>query len=140
MEDIIQRFYSDLVDVLPMNDAGFRAKLFSAGLLSGNLKSQIKSLPTSADKAECFLDDGINNDSTSFQKLVAVMERYSIENVKKLANHIKRVIQTHQSVSGKNVHTSYSNCMIAFTGMYKKCIKFSLRYVVAGWLIIEYIF
>jgi len=94
MEDIIQQFYSDLVDVLPMNEAAFRAKLFTAGLLSGNLKSQIKALPTSADKAECFLDDGIKGDSTSFQKLVAVMEKYSVDRVKKLANHIKRVIQT----------------------------------------------
>ena len=101
-EKFIQQFYSELVDKLPMDDAGFRGKLYTADLLPGNLKQYIKTLPTSTEKAEYFLDEGIKNDFKSFQNLVTVMERCKHKRVKELAEQINRVIQPHQSSVSKS--------------------------------------
>ena len=67
VEEIVQKFYSELVRVLPLSDAMFRSDLFTAGLLPGNLKSEIKSMRTPAEKAEHFLDCGIKNEISKFQ-------------------------------------------------------------------------
>ena len=88
-ESVIEKFYAQLVKHLPMDDAEFRASLKSAGLLPGNLKSVIGSKPTRADKAECFLDDGINNDIESFSKLLTVMENSDYNQLKILINEIQ---------------------------------------------------
>ena len=87
-ENVIEKFYAKLVKHLPMDDAEFRASLKSAGLLPGNLKSVIASKPTSADKAECFLDYGINNDIESFSKLLTVMENSDYDQLKLLVTEI----------------------------------------------------
>ena len=92
MDNIIQSCYCDLIDVLPMDDARFRSKLYSAGLLPGNLKEEVKSKPTQADKAEHFLDNGIKRDDNSFKKLVKVMAEWSDHAVKGLANQIQATI------------------------------------------------
>ena len=92
VEGILQHFYVELVRVLPLHDAMFRSELITAGLLPGNLKSEIKSMPTPAEKTEHFLDCGIKNEVSQFQKLVSVMEGYSDDNVQKLARHIKDAI------------------------------------------------
>ena len=42
-----------------MNDVYFMAELYSKKLLPGNLKTDIESLPTSAEKASKFLDIAI---------------------------------------------------------------------------------
>ena len=91
-EEIFQQFYLELVRVLPLHDAMFRSQLFTAGLLPGNLKNEIKSMPTPADKAEHFLDSGIKNEISKIQKLVLVMEGYVDDNVQKLARRIKDTI------------------------------------------------
>ena len=88
-ESIIERFYEKLVKQLPMDDAEFRASLKSARLLPGNLKNIIASKPTRADKAECFLDDGINNDIENFSKLLTVMETSDYDQLKSLASEIQ---------------------------------------------------
>jgi len=92
VEEIFQRFYVELVRVLPLHDAMFRSQLFTAGLLPGNLKSEVKSMPTPADKAEHFLDCGIKNEISKIQKLVLVMEGYVDDNVQQVARHIKDTI------------------------------------------------
>ena len=107
MEDVIQHFYSRLIETLPMNNASFRGKLYSAGLLPGDLRNKIKSLPTSVDMAACFMDDEIKNDSNTFQTLVVEMERYNCKKVKQLAKDIREVIHADQSVPGKNVHVTF---------------------------------
>ena len=107
MEDVIQHFYSRLIDTLPMNDASFRGKLYSAGLLPGDLRNKIRSLPTSVDMASCFMDDEIKNDSNSFQILVAEMEKCKYKKVKQLAKDIRELIQADQSVPGKNVCVTF---------------------------------
>ena len=87
-ESVIEKFYAQLVKHLPMDNPDFRASLKSAGLLPGNLKQVIASKPTRADKAECFLDDGINNDINSFSKLLTVMENSDYDQLKLLVNQI----------------------------------------------------
>ena len=87
-ESVIEKFYAKLVKQLPMDDAEFRASLKSAGLLPGNLKHMIASKPTRADKAECLLDDGINNDIESFSKLLTVMRNSDHDQMKLLVNEI----------------------------------------------------
>ena len=91
---VFQQFYSKLVETLPMDDVKFIAKLYSKGLLPGNLKSQIKSEKTSADKAALFLDSVIepsvtSDGGSSFDKLLHVMEDSEYQHVKELAEQIR---------------------------------------------------
>ena len=87
-EAIINQFFPDLVELLPMNDALFRARLRTAGLFHGNLKAEIMSKPTAAEKAEHFLENGINNDTECFNKLLTIMNDYNNDCLKKLAEKI----------------------------------------------------
>ena len=92
--EVFQQFYSKLVKTLPMDDAVFTAELFSNNLLPGNLKSQIKSEKTSADKAALFLDSVIEPSMTSdggssFDKLLHVMEDSEYQYVKELVEEIR---------------------------------------------------
>jgi len=116
MADIIQKFYSDLIKILPMNDTIFRSELYTADLLPGNLKSQIRLHQTSADKAELFLDDGIKNDVLNFKKLIAVMEKYD-DSVKKLAAQINSEICPQQTIPGMRIRTwsLFAQIIHAFT-------------------------
>jgi len=56
---VLDQFVPELLQMLPMNDTVFIAKLIIAGLLPGNLKTTMKLLPTAADKADYFLDEVI---------------------------------------------------------------------------------
>jgi len=109
MSEIIQQFYSDLVKILPMDDAVFRSKLKSGGLLPGNLKSKIMSKQTEAEKAELFLDDGIKDDLPNFKKLLMVMNSWtgSMEcKVKNLASQINERIESNaQPMKSGNIET-----------------------------------
>ena len=89
-EAIIRKYFEDLVKLLPMNDAKFRAKLYSAGLLPGNLWDEIQSKQTAADKAEHFLHHGIKNDTDSFNKLLIIMGNCDYDHLKKLHEMICR--------------------------------------------------
>ena len=89
VDKTVQQYYVNLVKFLPMDDPLFRAELCSVGLLPRNLKSEISSKPTSADKAEHFLDNGIKSNSSSFWKLVKVMKNTNDDNVQQLAVQIE---------------------------------------------------
>ena len=90
MDEVIKHFYGDLVSKLPMDDAKFRALLYSADLFPGNLKQAIQAKPTPADKAEHFIDHGINNDSEEFVKLVNVMTNSGNSSLVNLAAEIRK--------------------------------------------------
>ena len=92
--EVFQQFYVKLVKKLPMDDSLFLAKLFACGLLPGDLKQQINAKNTPVDKATCFLDHQISSDvsvgnSTSFNKLLDVMEDIGNDSLKELAKKIK---------------------------------------------------
>jgi len=107
MDQVFTKYYSDLVALLPFNDVHFRSCLETAGLFEGNLKEEVKAKPTSAEKAEHFLDHKIKNDHGSFIKLLAVMEEFSSDCVKNLASKIKPDIPQHFRVSGNSLVRIY---------------------------------
>ena len=92
---VFQQFYSKLVEILPMDDAVFVAKLFSGDLLPGDLKNQLKLVHrTSADKAvlflDCVIEPSVTSDGgSSFDKLLHVMEDSDCQHVQELANQIR---------------------------------------------------
>ena len=95
---VFQRYYYELVVILPMDDALFLAKLFACGLLPGDLKQSIKAEKTQAKKATCFLDHRISSDvsignSTTFNKLLNVMEDSGNDSLKVLAEEIKTALK-----------------------------------------------
>ena len=92
--EVFKEFYSKLVEMLPMNDAIFIAKLYSGGLLSNDTKEHIESLTTEGKKAMYFLDHVIKPSLTSdggstIDKLLNVMEDSEYQGMKKLAEQIK---------------------------------------------------
>ena len=92
MEQGIKNFYFELVKTLPMDNACFRLRLYSAGLLPGNLKDEVQSKPTLADRAEYFLDQGVKNNTKNFLKLIEVLEKSEHDNMIDLAKQIRNEI------------------------------------------------
>ena len=96
--EVFRQFYVKLVKKLPMDDPLFSAELFACGLLPGDLKQKIKAEKTQANKATCFLDDRISSDvsvgnSTSFNKLLDVMQDSEYDSLKALAEDIKTALK-----------------------------------------------
>ena len=93
MDAVLKNFSSQLVETLPMDDATFTAELWAAGLLHGNVKTRIKSLPTPAIKAEYFLTHvifpNLHNDDTNFQRLLQVMKTSDHSSLNKIASDIE---------------------------------------------------
>ena len=95
----------NLVKCLPMNDTLFIVSLSKHQLLPGNTSNKIESLPTQADKALYFLDHVIKpaldiEDTSSFDKLLSIMEQCGYAHVKTLACKIKSDID-----KGRNINT-----------------------------------
>lgn len=91
---VFQRFYSKLVDTLPMGDTTFIAELYGHGLLPGDLKDSVSVQDTQKKKSAYFLDNAIkptvtSDVGTSFSDLVTVMENSEYENVQCLAKQIR---------------------------------------------------
>ena len=86
--------FDKLVDCLSMQDTTFIAKLSTHDLLPGNTNSEIGALLTTADKASYFLRTVVKpaldiSDTSSFEKLLSLMETCGYAHVKKLARAIK---------------------------------------------------
>ena len=102
--DVFVKYNEKLVETLPMDDQMFIERLFSDGLLPGNLKQQVQSQTTSKEKAAYFLDHKINPDVTiidftSFDKLLQAMENYGSHSSKELAKEIKTTLM-EQTTAG----------------------------------------
>ena len=87
-------FYLKLVTSLPMKNTVFVAALKSKGLFSGDLKANMKALPTATEAAEYFLDNKIekdlmNDNIDSFLQLLSVMDEYVDQSLNELATEIK---------------------------------------------------
>ena len=86
-----------------MDDAIFIAELFSANLLPGNVKNQVKSMTTQADKATHFLDHVIQPSVATgrhFCDLIQVMEDSEYGDVKELAKLIRSKLNNKGVVNG----------------------------------------
>ena len=101
--EVYERFYLKLVKELPMDDV-FIAKLYSHGLLPGDLKNKLN-LPhrTSAEKATLFLDSVIEPSVTvsgnCFDELLNVMEDNDHQGVKELAKLIRTSLRPYSHYS-----------------------------------------
>ena len=89
-----QNHVEKLVKCLPMDDAHFITKLSAQQLLPGDTENKIKPLSTQADKASYFLNHVIKpaldiNETSSFNKLLCIMQDCGYIHVQKLAVTIK---------------------------------------------------
>ena len=85
---VFRQFNPELVDMLPMDDSTFTAKLYSRELLPSNLKNLVSAQVTTRDKSAFFLDKGIKTDQ-NLEVLVAVMIGSENEGVKELAKQMR---------------------------------------------------
>ena len=104
IKEIYDGFNPNLIQMLPMKDATFIARLQQAGLFgNGDLKSQVATERTSQDAATYFLNQAIspcipNNDNDvdldPLYKLLKVMEEHGgpAKTLAKLAEKIRKAI------------------------------------------------
>ena len=114
IKKVYDEFYPQLVSSLPMKDAIFVAYL-AVKLLPGDRKEEVKSKPTAAEAATCFLDKEIkpaveSGDNEPFTILLSIMEAFGSIHLNKLAESIKQeiekiVIQRNEPCIGKNIPT-----------------------------------
>ena len=88
MATLLKKYYFDLVDVLPMDDTKFRAKLHSANLFPGDAKSRVERKSTEADKSSEFLDAVISKSPDNLSSLLEIMEKSEFIAAKSLAKKI----------------------------------------------------
>ena len=91
--EVLMKFYPELVNLLPMNDLLFIAKLHSHGLLPADATEQIEPKRTRAEKCDYFISHVIMpslviNDS-HFMELLNIMQQSGFIDVKQLSDQIK---------------------------------------------------
>ena len=111
-----ENYVDKLVKCLPMDDTLFIVSLSKHQLLPGNTRNKIESLPTQADKALYFLHHVIKSaldieDTSSFNKLLSIMEQCSYDHVKTLACKIRSDIDKGSS-SKTGVLYNYTDVVI----------------------------
>ena len=77
-KNILQKYYAELVKMLPMDNSGFVPQLNSHGILTHEVERSIKSQPTRADKAVVLIEHVINGHDEQFYKLLECMEHYEL--------------------------------------------------------------
>ena len=113
-------FYPQLVEMLPMDDVTFLSKLYTVNLLPGNVKDQVQSMNTSADKAAHFLDHVIKPSVTTgvgslLDDLIKVIEDGEYDGVKKLAKLIRHSLRK-QTANGEAE-------LLRLCGRYVQCVS-----------------
>jgi len=115
---VFKQFYSRLVQTLPMNDAVFIAELFSNNLLPDDLKSQLNSQETPADKATHFLDrvikPSLTISSTNFNEFLNVMEDSEYQHIKELAKQIRVSLRKSSHTDNASWSSGQSNNWVNF--------------------------
>ena len=97
-KDIFQKYYSQLVKMLPMDDSMFVAELYSQDVLTHEDKRVIMSQSTTADKVVVFLDRVIAPSiiagyDEKFYKLLECMEHYELTVIRELAKSINAALR-----------------------------------------------
>ena len=99
-------YVEKLMKCLPMDDTHFITKLSRQKLLPGNIQNKIETLSTQADKASYFLNHIIKpaleiNDTSSFDRLLSVMQDCGYDHVQNLSCKIKSEIDKQtERISG----------------------------------------
>jgi len=91
--DVFDKCYYQLVETLPMRDAGFISQLYSRKLFPKNLKEEVDAKPTRAEKAAYLLDHGIKpgvrkDFMIPFQELLSVVNESNNRKIEQLAIEI----------------------------------------------------
>ena len=91
--DLFDNYYQELIYSLPMNDETFLTELREHCLLSEDINTKMGSM-TISERASYFLDYVIkpglhNNNILNFHKLLNIMGKCKLGNVKKLCIKIK---------------------------------------------------
>ncbi|XP_065906786.1 uncharacterized protein [Dysidea avara] len=112
---VLQLFHPQLVEMLPMNDVTFLSKLFSVNLLPGNIKDQVKSMNTRADKAIHLLDHVIlpsvaTGVGRCFDDLIKAMKDSEYDGVKELAKLIRTRLRKFEVNSETDTYSTTSKC------------------------------
>ena len=107
-EDIIKKVYRDyyslLVQTLPMEDAIFVSLLYTKNLFSGDLRDQVTSKNTCAEKAKHFLDNAIEKSlCLTFSLLLDAMIEHNSIYTNNLAEQIKQKLDSHVSSDSAQV-------------------------------------
>ena len=103
---VYQNHLEKLVKCLPMDDTLFITKLSAQQLLPGDTENKIKPLSTQADKASYFLSHVIKpaldiNETSSFDKLLSIMQNCDYIHVEKLVVTIKSEIDKSDEINTK---------------------------------------
>ena len=90
--DLFDRYYSILVQSLPIKDVDFMEELLKNDLLPGGVKSKLESLTARFKRSSYFLVNVIKPGLAvgSFVSLLTVMKCYKHDNVKDLATRIEK--------------------------------------------------
>ena len=107
LKAIYDNYVDRLVKCLPMDDTSFITKLSERKLLPGDTESKIKSFSLPAEKASHFLSHVIKpaldiDDTSSFKRLMSVMQECDYDHVQNLSNKISDDIKT-----GNIIYTLY---------------------------------
>ena len=93
---VFKQFYSTLVKTLPMDNAEFRAELYSHDLLHGDYQAKVQSSAmTRAERAEFFLTNVIQPEldtDISTKKFEDLLEVMSMSGQEALAQKIKGML------------------------------------------------
>ena len=120
-ERVFRQFYVKLVKSLPLQNAIFLAELFSAHILSIDLKKKIKAEKTPEDKATCFLDDKIYHDISkgdlrSFDALLNIMKKKEFRILNSLAEKIKVALVVEATGSPNNTEGDVTEISVTSSG------------------------
>ena len=122
--EVFQRYYVQLVQLLPMKNDIFIARLYANNLLPGELKEDIdSSFHTSTKKAAKFLDDVIkptvrHDDSTRFNVLLTVMKSCDDKTVNNLAETISLALNQSLITHTGKALTRSNLCIISSVDNY----------------------
>ena len=111
---IYDNYVDKLVNCLPMDDTTyFITKLSTQRLLPGETESKIKSFSTQDEKASYFLSHVIKpaldlDDTSSFMKLLSVMQECDYDHVQKLSNKISDDIKKTGNAMYIRVHYTHT--------------------------------
>ena len=89
-KDVLDKYYKELVTILPMRDSLFLASLTAKGLFPGDRKNKIRAESTEKDAAVHLLDDIAKElviDTRSLMQLLLAMKEFSVP-LEKLAEEI----------------------------------------------------
>ena len=112
--EVYKSYVEQLLRSLPMDDSVFIHMLSTHKLLPGDTNDQLEALQIQHDKALYFLNHVINEigHTSSFDRLLSVMEQCGYANVEKLAGKMKSEIDKTSDIYEQGMIYWYKPYMI----------------------------